>query len=148
MKVVLQRVTEASVSVNSKICGKIDKGLVVLVGVTSDDTEEDIDYLVHKIMNMRIFEDELGKMNKSLVDNEYSILSISQFTLYAKTKKGNRPAFTDAAGPEYALKLYNIFNEKFVHQQVHLEKGVFGEHMRVSLVNDGPVTIVIDSKEK
>ncbi len=148
MRIVLQRALEATVEVDSVVCGKIERGLVLLIGVTSDDTEEDVNYLVNKVINMRIFEDAEGKMNNSLVDNEYSILSISQFTLYAKTKKGNRPSFTDAAGPNHALMLYNLFNEKIISSRIKLEKGKFGAHMKVALINDGPVTIVIDSKDR
>ncbi len=148
MKVVIQRVRKASVSVDSVIKGEISNGLLLLVGVTHEDTIEDINYLVNKVVNMRIFEDYEGKMNKSLKDNDYSILSISQFTLYAKTRKGNRPSFTDAASPDHALDLYNKFNEELNKSGVDVKTGVFGAHMEISLINDGPVTIVIDSNER
>ncbi len=148
MRVVLQRVTNAMVEVDEEVCGSIDNGLVLLVGISESDTVLDIDYLVSKIINMRIFEDDNGKLNKSLIDNGYSILSISQFTLYAKTEKGNRPSFTEAANRDLALQLYNLFNDKIMDKGIKVEKGVFGANMQVSLTNDGPVTIVIDSKAK
>ncbi len=148
MRIVIQRVVEASVRVDDEVKGKINNGLVLLIGVASNDTEEDVNYLVNKVINMRIFDDGDGKMNESLIDKGYSVLSISQFTLLAKTKKGNRPSFTDAAAPQHALELYNSFNNKIVLNQINLEKGIFGAHMQISLINEGPVTIVIDSKDK
>ncbi|QVK16905.1 D-tyrosyl-tRNA(Tyr) deacylase [Mycoplasmatota bacterium] len=148
MKIVIQRVSSASVEVEKKIVGQIDDGLMLLVGVTHEDTQEDIDYLVRKIINMRIFEDEEGKMNKSLIDTRGRILSISQFTLYANSRKGNRPSFVDSAKPDHAEKLYNKFNEELKNKDIRVETGIFGEHMNVTLVNDGSVTIVIDSKNK
>jgi len=148
MKIVIQRVKEASVNVNNTIIGKIDNGLLLFVGVVPDDNDEDIAYLVRKIVNMRIFEDDEGKMNLSLVDKNYDILSISQFTLYADTKKGNRPGFSQAAHPDLANKLYERFNEGLRKENIKVETGAFGEHMDISLINDGPVTIIIDSKNK
>lgn len=148
MRVVIQRVKEAQVKVQEEITGKIKNGLLLLVGFTHDDTSLDVDYLVKKIINMRIFEDEFGKMNLSLLQKGYDILSVSQFTLYAQTAKGNRPSFTEVANPEYAYRLFTEFNEKLRRENVKVETGVFGAMMEVSLVNDGPVTIVIDSKQR
>lgn len=148
MKVVIQRVSRASVTVEEKIVGEIDHGLLLLVGVTHDDTSEDVDYLVKKIINMRIFEDDNGKMNISLIQKGYDILSISQFTLFAQTERGNRPGFSDAARPELANSLYDEFNEKIRRENVKVETGIFGAMMEVSLINDGPVTIIIDSKNR
>ncbi|MQR95440.1 D-aminoacyl-tRNA deacylase [Fictibacillus phosphorivorans] len=146
MKVVLQRSKEAKVLVDSEVKGRIDKGLVLLVGVTHEDTEKDADYLAEKIVNLRIFEDENEKMNLSLIDTEGSILSISQFTLYGDTKKGRRPNFMDAAKPDHAITMYDYFNDKLKSLGVHVETGVFGAMMDVSFTNDGPVTLIIDSK--
>ncbi|MGM0804960.1 MAG: D-aminoacyl-tRNA deacylase [Bacillota bacterium] len=146
MKVVLQRSKEAKVLVDSEVIGRIDKGLVLLVGVTHEDTEKDADYLAEKIVNLRIFEDENEKMNLSLKDTEGSILSISQFTLYGDTKKGRRPNFMDAAKPDHAITMYDYFNSKLKSLGVHVETGVFGAMMDVSFTNDGPVTLIIDSK--
>lgn len=148
MKVVIQRAKDASVAIDNKIVGSIDKGFVLLVGVTHEDTKEDVDYLVNKVINLRIFEDEEGKMNLSLKDTKGSILSISQFTLFADTRKGRRPSFVHAAKPEYANELYEKFNEKLRNEAIHVETGEFGAEMDVSLTNDGPVTIIIDSKDK
>lgn len=147
MKVVVQRVNKASISVNEEIVGKIDKGLCVLVGFTENDTIEDINYIVRKIINLRIFDDENGVMNKSVLDIDGKILSISQFTLYADTKKGNRPSYVKALGGIEACKLYNQFNE-LLKENVEVETGVFGADMQVEIHNNGPVTIIIDSKEK
>lgn len=146
MKVVLQRAKEAKVLVDSDVKGRIDKGLVLLVGVTHEDTEKDADYLAEKILNLRIFEDENEKMNLSLKDTEGSILSISQFTLYGDTKKGRRPNFMDAAKPDHAITMYDYFNDKLKSLGVHVETGVFGAMMDVSFTNDGPVTLILDSK--
>ncbi len=148
MKIVIQRVSTACVKVDGKLIGKIGQGLLLLVGVTHDDTTNDVDYLVKKIVNMRIFEDENGKMNISLLQKGYDILSISQFTLFAQTDKGNRPGFSDAAQPELANNLYEEFNEKLRKENVRVETGIFGATMKVELINDGPVTIIIDSKNK
>lgn len=148
MRAVIQRTTGASVKVDNEVSGQIGKGLVVLLGIEEADTEEDADYLVRKIGNMRIFEDENEKMNLSLSDVKGSVLSISQFTLHADTKKGNRPSFTKAAKPGKADELYKYFNKKLTDQNVPVETGSFGAHMAVELLNDGPVTILIDSKNK
>ncbi|MBD3949292.1 D-tyrosyl-tRNA(Tyr) deacylase [Tuanshanicoccus lijuaniae] len=148
MRVIIQKVTSSQVTVDNEVVGKSGVGLLLLVGVTHDDQAEDIDYCVRKIINMRIFEDENQKMNLSLKDVNGSILSISQFTLYADTKKGNRPSFVHAAKPEQANALYEQFNEQLRQADVVVETGVFGAMMEVSLVNDGPVTIILDSKNK
>lgn len=148
MRAVIQRTTGASVEVDSEVTGQIGTGLVVLLGVEEADTVEDADYLVRKIANMRIFEDENEKMNRSLSDVHGSVLSISQFTLHADTKKGNRPSFTKAAKPDKADELYEYFNEQLRDQNVPVETGSFGAHMSVQLLNDGPVTIIIDSQNK
>lgn len=145
MKVLVQRSLESSVSVDGNVVGSIDKGLVLLVGFTHTDTSEDIDYLVKKVVNLRIFDDENGVMNKSILDTGGSILSISQFTLYADTKKGNRPSYINAMGGENATKLYDEFNEK-LSKFVNVEKGIFGADMKVSITNDGPVTIILESR--
>ena len=144
MKVVVQRSKKSSVSINNKIVGKIDKGLVILVGFTDGDSLKDIDYIVKKIINLRIFDDDNGVMNKSIKDVGGSILSISQFTLYAETKKGNRPSYIKAMNGNDATKLYDIFNDK-LREYINVETGVFGADMMVSISNDGPVTIIIES---
>ena len=144
MKVVVQRSKKSSVSIDNNIVGKIDKGLVILVGFTDSDTIKDIDYIVRKIVNLRIFDDENGVMNKSIKDIGGSILSISQFTLYADTKKGNRPSYIKAMNGNDATKLYDIFNDK-LREYINVETGVFGADMMVSISNDGPVTIIIES---
>jgi D-aminoacyl-tRNA deacylase len=146
MKVVLQRAKNASVTVDAAVKGQIDKGFMLLVGVTHEDTEQDADYLAEKIVNLRVFEDENQKMNLSLKDTEGSILSISQFTLYGETRKGRRPNFMDAAKPDHAKKIYDYFNEKLKTQGVNVQTGVFGAMMDVTFTNDGPVTLVMDSK--
>ncbi|MDR7073623.1 D-aminoacyl-tRNA deacylase [Fictibacillus barbaricus] len=146
MKVVLQRSKRAAVTVDSEVTGEIDKGLMLLVGVTHDDTEKDADYLAEKIINLRIFEDEEQKLNLSLKDTEGSILSISQFTLYGDTKKGRRPNFMQAAKPEQAKEIYDYFNDKLKSLGVNVQTGVFGAMMDVTFTNDGPVTLILDSK--
>ena len=145
MRVLVQRSLKSSVSVEDNIVGSIDNGLVLLVGFTHADTSSDIDYLVKKIVNLRIFDDENGVMNKSILDVDGSILSISQFTLYADTKKGNRPSYISAMGGENSIKLYDEFNQK-LSNFVKVEKGIFGETMKVSITNDGPVTIMLESR--
>lgn len=147
MKVVIQRVKEAQVTIDDVLVGDISQGLLLLVGVGPEDEQEDLDYAVRKITNMRIFSDDMGKMNLSVQDIKGSILSVSQFTLFAETKKGNRPAFTGAAKPDKAEKMYLDFNEALA-QFVPVETGVFGADMQVSLVNDGPVTIILDTKSR
>ena len=148
MKAVIQRVSRASVSVDDKITGQIGEGLMVLLGVDREDDEKDLEYLVKKITAMRIFEDEQEKMNLALADVDGSLLVISQFTLLASTKKGNRPSFTQAGPPEMSKALYEQFIADCEKLGFHVEHGIFGAHMEVSLVNDGPVTIVIDSRDK
>lgn len=145
MKIVMQRVSQASVTIDGKIAGAIQQGLLLLVGICPEDGQEDIDYAVRKISQMRIFSDDADKMNLSVQDVGGQILSISQFTLYADTKKGNRPAFTGAAKPDFATQLYDQFNQQLA-QIVPVQTGEFGADMKVSLVNDGPVTIVLDTK--
>ncbi|KSU63825.1 D-tyrosyl-tRNA(Tyr) deacylase [[Bacillus] enclensis] len=146
MKVVLQRSKEASVTVGGEVAGQIEKGFVLLVGITHGDTEEDARYLADKIVNLRVFEDESGKMNHSLLDVEGEILSISQFTLYGDCRKGRRPNFMEAAKPDHALPLYEYFNKVLKENDVKVETGVFGEMMGVKLTNDGPVTLILESK--
>lgn len=147
MKVVVQRSKHSSVTVDNQLINEIDKGLVLLVGIHNDDTESDVDYLVKKVVNLRIFDDENGVMNKSILDVGGSILSISQFTLQAETKNGNRPSYINAMKGEEALKLYELFNAK-LKEYVMTYPGVFGADMKVNILNDGPVTIIIDSKDK
>ena len=144
MKIVLQKVKKASVSVDNKIVGNIDKGYCLLVGVHKESTEEDARYLAKKIAQARLFEDENDKINLSLKDVGGSILSVSQFTLYADTKKGNRPSFTSAADAEKANELYEKFNEYLREEGVKVETGIFQTMMEVNIVNDGPVTIVYE----
>ncbi len=144
MKIVLQKVKKASVSVDNKVVGSIDKGYCLLVGVHKESTEEDAKYLAKKISQARLFEDENDKINLSLKDVGGSILSVSQFTLYADTKKGNRPSFTSAAGIEKANELYEKFNEYLREEGVKVETGIFQTMMEVNIVNDGPVTIVYE----
>ena len=146
MKLVIQRVKRASVEVDNEIIGKINQGFLVLLGVGPEDTTQTADFLVKKLIKLRIFEDENGKMNLSLLDTKGSILSISQFTLYANCKDGRRPSFVDAMNPTEASKLYDLFNEK-ISKFVHTEVGIFGADMKVEIYNDGPVTIILDSKE-
>ena len=145
MKIVVQRVKNAKVEVDEKVVGKIGKGFLVLLGITHDDTKEIADYLVKKLCNLRVFEDENEKMNLSLKDVEGELLIVSQFTLYADCSKGNRPSFISAAKPEKAEELYNYFCEKCNKEyELKIEKGIFGADMKVSLLNDGPVTIIIE----
>ena len=145
MRVLVQRSLNSKVTVSGKVTGEIDKGLVLLVGFTEGDSEKEIDYLVNKTLNLRIFDDENGVMNKSLLDTGGSILSISQFTLYAETNKGKRPSYVKALGSEEASKLYDLFNEK-LREHVRVEKGIFGADMLVSIQNDGPITILLESR--
>lgn len=147
MRVVLQRSKAAKVVVADQIIGQIDSGLVLLVGVTHGDTIDDAAYLAEKIVNLRIFEDENEKMNHSLLDVGGSILSVSQFTLYGDCRKGRRPNFMDAARPEEANELYEVFNEELRKKGVHTETGQFGAMMDVQLTNDGPVTLILESKK-
>jgi len=149
MRIVLQRVKSASVSIEGTVVGEIEQGFLLLVGVGPDDTRDDASYLARKIAGMRIFSDENGKMNLSIDQVGGKILSVSQFTLFADTKKGNRPSFTGADGPEAANKLYEEFNEILrTEYGLIVETGEFGADMQVSLVNDGPVTILLDTKNQ
>ena len=148
MRVVLQRVSHASVTVEEKVIGQIQRGFLLLVGVTHDDAIEDMEYLVRKIVQMRIFEDEEGKLNRSIQDVGGEILSVSQFTLYADTKKGNRPSFSKAAPGDVALEMFEQFNGLLRDTGIHVETGQFGADMKVELLNDGPVTILLDSKNR
>ena len=149
MRVVIQKVTKADVQVSNKVIGNIGKGLVILVGIENADTQEDIDWLVHKIKNLRIFNDENEVMNKSLLDINGEVLIISQFTLHAKTKKGHRPSYIHAAKPDVAIPLYKSFIQKFKENfSQKVATGQFGAMMNVSLINHGPVTIIIDTKQK
>jgi len=147
MKVVIQRSKYSNVVIDNKIYNEIDNGLVIFSCFTEGDTIEDINYIVKKIVNLRIFDDEAGIMNKSIIDNGGNILSISQFTLYADTKKGNRPSYIKALNGEESTKLYDIFNEE-LNKQVKTVTGIFGTDMLVNIQNDGPITIIIDSKNK
>ena len=146
MKAVIQRVTRASVEVDGKIVGQIRAGLVLLLGVAKGDTESDLTYLAEKIPALRIFSDEAGKMNRSLAEIGGGVLAISQFTLLGDTKKGRRPGFDQAADPDAAKRLYEQFVERLRRTDLTVETGVFGAHMKVELVNDGPVTFVLDSR--
>ena len=149
MRTVIQRVTEANVKVEGKICGKIGHGLLILVGIEESDSNDDIEWLCKKIVNLRIFDDENGIMNKSIIDIDGNILAISQFTLMAQTKKGNRPSYIRAAKPEISKPLYNEFCKKLsLELGKTVERGIFGADMKVSLLNDGPVTILMDTKNK
>jgi len=149
MRIVAQRVNSASVKVKEKIVGEINKGLLVLVGFEEADTTEDVDWMAGKIARLRIFDDSEGVMNLSITDIKGEILSVSQFTLHAKTKKGNRPSYIMAARPEVAIPLYNSFIQKLeIEINKPVASGVFGAMMIVSLENDGPVTIIIDTKNK
>ena len=146
MRVLVQRSLESRVSVDGKIVGKIDKGLVLLVGFTHDDDSNKIDYLIKKVLNLRIYDDENGVMNKSILDVGGSILSISQFTLYADTKKGNRPSYINAMGGDKSTLLYDEFNKK-LSEHIHVETGIFGADMKVEITNDGPITIMLESRD-
>lgn len=148
MKIVIQRVSNASVEVEGLVVGAIGQGLMLLVGVEENDTQEDVDWLVKKVLDLRIFSDEEGKMNLSVKDIKGEILCISQFTLIADYKKGNRPSFIRAAKPDKAIPLFESFKELIKQSGLKIESGVFGADMKVSLLNDGPVTIVMDSKTK
>ena len=144
MKLVVQRVKNAKVEVDEKIVGSIDKGFLVLLGVTHTDNEQIADYLVKKLCNLRVFKDDNDKMNLSIKDINGKLLIVSQFTLYADCNKGNRPAFVNAAKPEIANKLYEYFCNKCKENEIEVQKGIFGANMQVSLLNDGPVTIILE----
>jgi len=147
MRIIVQRCERAQVEVENKIVGKIDKGIMLLVGFTQTDTEKEIDYLVNKLLNLRIFDDENGVMNKSVLDTNGSILSISQFTLYADARKGNRPSYINALNGEKAIVLYDKFNEK-LKEKIHVETGIFGAEMKVDFINDGPITITLEKEHE
>jgi D-tyrosyl-tRNA(Tyr) deacylase len=147
MRVVIQRVKNASVEIDNKVNGKINTGFLVLLGIASTDTKQDVDYLVKKVVNLRVFSDENDKMNLALKDINGELLVISQFTLYGNCKDGNRPSFIEAAKPDVAIPLYEYFVEECKKQIPVVETGVFGADMKVSLLNDGPVTIIIESKK-
>lgn len=148
MRAVVQRVAGASVTVDDKVVSEIDRGLLVLLGIAEDDASEDVDYLSRKIPALRIFEDDAGKMNLSAMDVKGAMLVVSQFTLIADTAKGNRPSFIGAARPEKAIPLYEEFVTRMRASGIQVGTGVFGADMKVRLLNDGPVTIVLDSREK
>lgn len=149
MIALLQRVNHASVSINKNLYSKIDNGILVLLGISENDNIEDIEWLANKIANLRIFDDENGIMNKSCIEKSHNLLVISQFTLHARTKKGNRPSYIDAAKPEIAEPLYNQFVDYLKNiTNKKIQTGVFGANMQVNLCNDGPVTIIIDSKNR
>lgn len=143
MRIVAQRVETANVSVDKEVIGKIDNGLMLLVSFTQTDTEKEIDWMVNKVLGLRIFDDENGIMNKNVLDVGGSILSISQFTLYGDATKGNRPSYIKALNGDEAIKLYNLFNDK-LRSHIKVETGKFGAEMKVSLLNDGPVTIILE----
>lgn len=145
MKVLLQRCKNASVTVDGQVTGKIENGYLLLVGITTTDTEKEINYLVEKVVGLRLFEDAEGKMNHSIEQVQGSILSVSQFTLYADTRKGRRPSFTDAARPEMAKPLWELFNNKLLAKGLKVETGIFGAMMDVTFTNDGPVTIMLEA---
>ena len=144
MRLVIQRVKNAKVDIDGKTVSSIGKGLLVLLGVTHEDTKETVDYLVKKLCKLRVFEDENGKMNLSIKDVEGKLLIVSQFTLYADCSRGNRPSFVNAAKPDFANELYEYFCEKCKEEQIKVQKGIFGADMKVSLLNDGPVTIILE----
>ena len=148
MRAVIQRVSRGSVTVENEVVGQIEQGLVILLGVRHEDSEDDADYLAAKIPHLRIFEDENDKMNLSLFDVGGSILAISQFTLFANTRKGRRPSYIEAARPEQAEPLYEYFMGKLREQDIRVEKGIFGAMMTVDIVNEGPVTIIMDSQDR
>lgn len=147
MRVLVQRSLKSNVIVNNKIVGNINKGLVLLIGFTPGDNEDVVDKMVNKVINLRIFDDESGIMNKSLIDVGGEVLSISQFTLYASTKKGNRPSYINALSGDLAHPLYDLFNEKLRQLNIKTETGIFGSDMKVSIENDGPVTILLESSD-
>lgn len=147
MRIVLQRVSHASVTIEGQVHGQINQGYMILVGFKDEDDEAIIDRMVDKIIHLRVFEDDQGKMNLSLLDVKGAILSISQFTLYANSRKGRRPSFVEAAKPDISSPLYDLFNVRLEEAGIHVEKGIFGADMKCELLNDGPVTILLDSDE-
>lgn len=147
MRVILQRVTSASVVIDDACVGQVGLGYLALVGFTHDDTEADIDYMVEKVKHLRVFSDDEGNMNRSLCDVHGSILSVSQFTLYADARKGRRPSFIQAMKPEQATQMYDLWNEKLRQVGIEVQTGIFGADMKVTLTNDGPVTICLESRK-
>lgn len=147
MRTVIQRVSHASVTIDGNVHGKIEKGYMILAGICDEDTEETVRKMAEKISKLRIFEDDAGKMNLSILQTGGEVLSISQFTLYAVCRKGNRPSFDKAGKPELAERLYLYFNDVLRELGIHVEEGIFGAEMKVELLNDGPVTICLDSAE-
>ena len=146
MKAIIQRVSSGSVEVEKKIVGYINQGLVVLLGITHNDNNKDIDYMIQKILNLRIFGDEnTDNFERSILDIQGELLIISQFTLYGETKKGRRPSFINSAKSEFALEIYNKFLEKIKEEKIKIETGIFGAKMRLNIVNEGPVTLILDS---
>ena len=148
MRVVIQRVSEAQVKVDHEVVGMINKGLLILLAVNVSDNEDDIEWLTNKIVNLRIFSDAEGKMNLSLKEVDGEVLIISQFTLYASTKKGNRPSYLRSAKPNIAIPIYELVIEEFKKKGIFPEEGIFGADMKVELINDGPVTIIIDTTDR
>lgn len=148
MRVLVQRSKFSSVSIDGRINGKINSGLTLLVGFTHDDDEKVVDYMVDKVINLRIFDDEKGVMNKSVLDVSGSILSISQFTLYADASKGRRPSYIKALNGKEAITLYNLFNKKLKEKNIDVQTGIFGADMLVNIQNDGPVTILLEKENK
>lgn len=148
MKVVIQRVSEASVTINQEEISRISSGFLLLIGVSEEDTQEDADWLVKKVVQLRVFSDDSGKMNRSIQDIQGEILCVSQFTLFADYKKGNRPSFIKAAKPDIAIPLFEYFKAQISKYQIPVKSGIFGADMKVSILNDGPVTILMDSKTK
>lgn len=149
MRVVIQRVLKASVSINNEIYSQINEGLLVFVGIEDEDSSEDVQWLSSKIVNLRIFDDEHGVMNKGVMDFNYQLLVVSQFTLHASTKKGNRPSYINASKPDIAIPLYENFVQQLSKATgTKVETGVFGADMKIELINNGPVTIIIDTKNK
>lgn len=146
MRIIVQRSKEASVKVNNEIVGQIDHGMVILVGFTYNDSIDDIDYMINKILNLRIYDDENGVMNKSILDVGGSVLSVSQFTLYADATNGRRPSYIKALKGDEAIKLYNLFNER-LSKYINVSTGKFGANMEVTLINDGPTTILLESRK-
>lgn len=144
MKIIVQRTDKAEVRVSDKVVGKIDKGLLLFVGFTNSDSEKEIDYMVDKVINLRLFDDENGIMNKSLIETNGSILSVSQFTVYADASKGRRPSYIKALSGNEAIKLYDLFNKKLREKNIKVETGLFGADMKVDFINDGPVTIILE----
>ena len=148
MRAVIQRVSHCKVEIEGKLYSEIQKGMLILLGIKDDDSKEDIDYLCNKILHLRIYEDEEGKMNRSILDTSGQIMIVSQFTLYGDCRKGRRPSFIKAAPPEAAAKLYDIFVQRMKERDLTIKTGIFQAEMNVILNNDGPVTILIDSEKK